>query len=99
LVEYSQSYGLNEVCDNMQSSNTVFVRTTGVELPGESSVYKYALEYVTTHLLEEFSENRIRLLEGYSILYIQVSLTIECSKGQGQECRSRQLIKCYVIII
>jgi len=54
----------------MQSSNTVFVRTTGVELPGESSVYKYALEYVTTHLLEEFSENRIRLLEEYSILYI-----------------------------
>jgi len=70
-----------------------------VELLGESSVYKYTLEYVTTHLLEESSENRIRLLEGYSTLYIQVLLAIECSKGQDQECRSRQLIKCYVIII
>jgi len=36
---------------------------TGKELPGESSVYKYTLEYVTTHLPEEFSKNRMRLLE------------------------------------
>ena len=72
---------------------------TRVELPGEFSVYKYTLEYVTTHLPEEFSENRMRLLEEYSILYIQVSLAIEHSKDQGQKCRSKQLIKCYVIII
>ena len=32
-------------------------------------------------LLEEFSENRIRLLEGYSTLYIQVLLAMEYSKG------------------
>ena len=66
-----------------------FVRVTGVELPGESSVYKYTPEYVTTHLPGESSENRIRLLEGYSTLYIQVPLATECPKGQGQECRSR----------
>ena len=47
----------------------------------------------------EFSENRIKLLEVYFILYIQVPLATEHSKGQGQKCRSRQLIKCYVIII
>jgi len=41
----------------------------------------------------------MRLLEEYSILYIQVSLAIEHSKDQGQKCRSKQLIKCYVIII
>ena len=41
----------------------------------------------------------MRLLEGYSILYIQVSLAMEHPKDQGQECRSRQLVKCYVIII
>jgi len=75
------------------------VRATGVELPQESSVYNYTPEYVTTHLTGESSENRIRLLEEYSILYIQVPLAIECSKGQGQECRSRQLIKYYVTII
>ena len=75
------------------------MRVTGVELPGEFSVYNYTLEYVTTHLLEKSLENRIRLLEGYFILYIQVLLAIECSKGQDQECRSRQLIKGYVIII
>ena len=36
-------------------------------------------------LLEEFSENRMRLLEGYSILYIQVSLAIEYPKDQNQD--------------
>jgi len=41
-----------------------FVRATRVELPGESSVYEYTLEYVTTYLLEEFLENRMKLLEG-----------------------------------
>jgi len=46
------------------------MRATGVELPGESSVYKYTLEYVTTHLPGESSENRMKLLGGYSILYI-----------------------------
>ena len=61
--------------------------------------YKYTPEYVITHLLGKSSENRMRLLEGYSILYIQVSLAMEHPKGQGQECRSRQLVKCYVIII
>jgi len=51
-----------------------------VELPGEFSVYKYTPEYVTTHLPGEFSENRIRLLEGYSTLYIQIFLAIEHSE-------------------
>jgi len=41
-----------------------FVRATRVELPEEFSVYKYTLEYVITHLLGEFLENRMRLLEG-----------------------------------
>jgi len=40
---------------------------TRVELQEEFSVYKYTLEYVTTHLLGESSENRMRLLKGYSI--------------------------------
>jgi len=75
------------------------VRVTGVELLGESSVYNYTLEYITTYLPGESSENRMKLLERYSILYIQVSLAIECSEDQDQECRSRQLIKGYVIII
>jgi len=65
------------------------VRVTGVELPGEFSVYKYTPEYVTTHLPEKFSENRMRLLERYSTLYIQVPLAIKCPKDQDQECRSR----------
>jgi len=39
------------------------VRATGAELLGESSVYKYTPEYVTTHLPEESSENRMRLPE------------------------------------
>ena len=43
-------------------------------------------------LPDKSSENRIRLLEWYSTLYIQVPLAIEYPKGQGQECRSRQLI-------
>ena len=64
------------------------VKVTRAELPGESSVYKYTPEYITTHLPEESSENRMRLLEGYSILYI---LAIE--HPEGQEYRSRQLIK------
>jgi len=75
------------------------VRATGVKLLGESSVYKYTLEYITTHIPGEFSENRIRLLEGYSILYIQVLLAMERPIDQGQKYRNRQLIKCYVIII
>jgi len=50
-------------------------------------------------LLRKSSENRMKLLKKYSTLYIQVPLATECPKGQGQECRSRQLIKCYVIII
>ena len=70
-----------------------------MKLLGESSVYKYTLEYITTHIPGEFSENRIRLLEEYSILYIQVLLATECPIDQGQKCRNRQLIKCYVIII
>jgi len=41
-----------------------------VELPGEFLVYNYTPEYVTTYFPEEFSENRIRLLEEYFILYI-----------------------------
>jgi len=80
-------------------THLTLVRVTRVELPGESSDYKYTLEYVTTHLPGESSKNRMRLLKGYSTLYIQVPLATECPKGQGQECRSRQLIKCYVIII
>jgi len=75
------------------------IRVTEVELPEETLVYKYTLEYVTTHLLKESSENRMRFLKGYSILYIQVPLAIEYPKDQGQEYRSRQLIKYYVIII
>jgi len=50
-------------------------------LLGEFLVYNYTLEYVTTYLLEESLENRIRLLERYSILYIQVLLAAEYSKG------------------
>jgi len=72
---------------------------TRAELLGEYSVYKYTPEYVTTHLPGEYSENRMRLLEGYSTLYIQVSLATECPEDQGQECRSRQLIKYYIIIV
>jgi len=37
---------------------------TRAELPEEFSVYKNTLEYITTHLPEESSENRIRLLKG-----------------------------------
>ena len=55
---YNQSYVIQEFS----------VRVTGVELQEEFSVYKYTLEYVTTHLLVESSENRMRLLKGYSIL-------------------------------
>jgi len=40
------------------------VRATRVELPEESSAYKYTLEYVITHLPGESSENRMRLLGG-----------------------------------
>jgi len=53
------------------------MKATGVELLGEFSVYKYTLEYIITYLLEEFSENRMGLLKGYSILYIQVLLATE----------------------
>ena len=56
------------------------VRATGVELLGKSLVYKYTPEYITTHLPGESSENRIRLLEEYSILYIQVPLAMEYLK-------------------
>jgi len=65
------------------------VRATGVELLGESSGYNYTLEYITTHLPGESSENKMRFLEGYSTLYIQVPLATEHPKGQGQKCRSR----------
>jgi len=46
------------------------IKVTKVELPGEFLVYNYTPEYVTTYFPEEFSENRIRLLEEYFILYI-----------------------------
>ena len=52
-----------------------------MKLLGESSVYNYTLEYVTTHLPGKSLENRMRLLEEYSILYMQVPLAMECSKG------------------
>jgi len=61
------------------------MRVTGVELLEESSVYKYTLEYITTHLPEESSENRMRLLEGYSTLCIQVPLVMEHPKGQSYD--------------
>ena len=83
----------------LPGETSLLIRVTRVELPGEFSVYKYTPEYVITHLPEESSENRIRLLEGYSTLYIQVPLAIKCPKDQGQKYRSRQLIKCYIIII
>jgi len=57
------------------------VRVTRVELLEEFSVYNYTLEYITTYLLGKSLENRIRFLKGYSILYIQVPLATECSKG------------------
>jgi len=72
---------------------------TVAKLLGEYSVYKYTPEYVITHLPEEYSENRIRLLKGYFILYIQVPLAIEYPEDWSQECRSKQLIKYYVIIV
>jgi len=75
------------------------MRVTRTKLPGESLVYKYTLEYITTYFLGESSKNRMRLLKGYSILYIQVFLATEYPKNQGQKCRSRQLIKYYIIII
>jgi len=40
------------------------IKMTRAELPEEFSVYKNTLEYITTHLPEESSENRIRLLKG-----------------------------------
>jgi len=61
---------------------------TEVELLGESLVYKYTLEYITTHYLGESSENRMRLLKKYSILYIQALLVIEYPKGQGYRVSS-----------
>jgi len=57
------------------------VRVIGAELLGESLDYKYTPEYITTHLPEESLENRMKLLERYSILYIQVLLATEHSKG------------------
>jgi len=39
------------------------MRVTGAELLGESLVYNYTPEYITTYLPGESSENRIRLLE------------------------------------
>ena len=56
-----------------------------MKLLEEFSVYNYTLEYITIYFLGEFSENRMRLLEGYSILYIQVSLAIEYPKDQNQD--------------
>jgi len=61
------------------------MRATKVELTGESLVYKYVLEYIITYLPKKSSENRIRLLEEYSI---RVSLTTEYPKDQDQKCRS-----------
>ena len=82
LVKYSQSYGPNEVCDIYTIRDSLYtVRATGVKLPRESSVYKYTPKYITTYLLGKSLENRIRFLKGYSILYIQVPLATECSKG------------------
>ena len=40
------------------------MRAIRAELLEDFLVYNYTLEYITTHFLEEFSENRIRLLEG-----------------------------------
>ena len=57
------------------------MKATRAKLLGESLVYKYALEYVITHLPGKFLENRMRFLEGYSILYIQVPLTMEYPKS------------------
>ena len=51
-----------------------------------------SMKVTRAKLPDKSSENRIRLLEGYSTLYIQVPLAMEYPKGQGQECRSRQLI-------
>jgi len=59
------------------------MRVIRAELPGEFLVYKYTLEYITTYLLGESSENRMRLLKGYSILYIQVLLATEYPKDRG----------------
>jgi len=53
-----------KVWDHTINLKKTFVRVTRVELLGESSVYKYTLEYITAHLPEESSENRIRLLKG-----------------------------------
>ena len=72
-----------KVWDHTINLKKTFVRVTRVELLGESSVYKYTLEYITAHLPEESSENRMKLLEGYFTLYIQVSLATECSEDQG----------------
>ena len=49
------------------------MKVTRAELPEESLVYKYALEYITTHFPGKSLENRMRFLEGYSILYISPS--------------------------
>jgi len=61
------------------------IKATKVKLLEEFSVYNYTLEYITIYFLGEFSENRMRLLEGYSILYIQVFLAIEYPKDQNQD--------------
>ena len=95
----NQWYTLSKLRAELEERDRRNMRVTRVKLPGESLVYKYTLECVTTHLLGESSENRMRLLKGYSTLYIQVPLATERSKDQGQECKSRQLIKYYVIII
>jgi len=70
------------------------MRAIRVELLEEFLVYNYTPEYVTTHLLEKFSENKMRLLKEYFILYIQLPLAIGYLKDQGLECRGRQLTKC-----
>ena len=70
------------------------MRTIRAELSGEFLVYNYTPEYVTAHLLGKFSENRMRLLKEYFILYIQLPLAIGHFKDQGLECRGRQLTKC-----
>ena len=77
----NQWHALTKLRAELEKRDRRNVRVTRVKLPGESLVYKYTLECITTHLPGESSENRMKLLEGYSTLYIQVPLAIECPKG------------------
>jgi len=53
----------NFILQNLMRSRQS-IRAIRAELLEESLVYNYTPECITTHFLEEFSENRIRLLEG-----------------------------------